>query len=68
MYRPEAGLEGCRHLLLAAPEPVERQRLKRALCAAGYRVTAVANPSQGERLARTFSFDAVVLSACLAGS
>jgi DNA-binding response OmpR family regulator len=67
MYGPEAGLEGCRHLLLAAPEPVERQRLKRALCATGYRVTDVASLRQSERLARTFCFDAVVLSACLAG-
>jgi DNA-binding response OmpR family regulator len=67
MYGPEAGLEGCRHLLLAAPGPVERQRLKVGLCAAGYRVTAVSSPCQGERLARTLSFDAVVLSAGLAG-
>lgn len=67
MYGPQAGLEGCRHLLLAAPGPVERHRLKMALCAAGYRVTAVASPCQAERLARTLSFDAVVLSACLAG-
>lgn len=67
MYGPEAGLESCRHLLLAAPGPVERQRLKRVLGAAGYRVTAVASPCQGERLARIFSFDAVVLSAGLAG-
>ncbi|MBD3831746.1 MAG: response regulator transcription factor [Brevundimonas sp.] len=67
MYGPESGLEGCRHLLLAASGSVERQRLKRGLCAAGYRVTAVSSPCQGERLARTLSFDAVVLSAGLAG-
>lgn len=66
MYGPEAGFEGCRHLLLAA-EPVERQRPKRALCATGYRVTDVASLRESERLARTFCFDAVVLSACLAG-
>lgn len=67
MYGPESGLEGCRHLLLTAPGPVERQRLKRALSAAGYRVTAVESPGQGERLARTLAFDAIVLSACLSG-
>lgn len=68
MYGPEAGLEGCRHLLLAAPESVERQRLKRVLCAVGYRVTAVESPRQGERLAHTLCFDAVVLSDSLSRS
>ena len=68
MYGPEAGLEGCRHLLLAAPEAVGRLRLKRALCAAGYRVTAVESTRQGERLASTLRFDAVVLSAGLSHS